>query len=1159
MAQNTDSIDLNARIGFDTETGKNSYDEKRLVEYLNIKLRSRGCPIFGDEKDYKFLQLGSTLLRSVEEKNRLLKEYLCPADQRIQNYLKNLFKKHGVKDQIWVPTNSLVIERHGMARCLSLPPNADKFESDIVSSYRVKQGFLHNPKSDRRTTKGVFHIVEGGLPIPTDKKAVPVKTFANILKEALNPSDALMEVPFTAAQDEKAKLFVSLLLRPLVGPGVPGVTEEKRSEVRFFAPGNLVSNLDFVESIFGNAGDPYLAENDAGFDVKHWSGHTGCVILAPQLTKLKKKDIGLPSLSEATERQKRDGMCWESEDELYNDGGAFKLTCRDSSGVVVTVIADNYFGYCKKEVKTQISYAANLMGNVEEEHAGGALSFPSYDLGEEFHLSKFQKEIDHTLQQVLETFEDRVDVHPDGYAIDKKYPSIVYVPEDSHFTLTNQLIKWSVDGEEKTLLLEPKKTYLLPSGYKIEMIQPMEGRRWRLIGTSSIGTYCHKPCTVSGGGKSEISKSIADAIVAGPVFTADIKEDLDMVEEIVNFEFGKRFKDSSLNRIKGRPLLSEERSLGSVIKLLSPSDSYTDEYNEWLAKFPGYVLDIVQVVKRFYKSHWGGDWRDRFSVDFVNGMPGNELKYRDQKLITQYLRVGFTEDGSWRVFSLRKDFAPAVKIQTEDDISASVIVPASHVKGLNSDIETDRSLKFILNCEYRLFQRPDEAIHRGYDKMTELDFSGESLFFSNYEPLDSEDVADIQRDAIRFGQYTEEMQGALSSFLNEGKTDYAISSAHPRIVDGKPTKNPRYLQNRLDLADERTSYIANAGAKLFRRLPGDMDAPFPVNAVLPGRRNNPPEEGIRALAVYNPIHYQELPELFMDFVASLTGKSPSTTGAGSEGALTKGPFNMLLPVIDINNALVSYLVSGYECFTSSAGCVGPEFRVDHDISLLIPELWSRMLPAERKADYMLENGYLEACEDFQHEGKNVEASRLGYRITKEFVQTFGGRIFGSPQSVFPENALRPELQSLETYVDGIDNIVETQRRVALNYFEDGSVDAACPPIKALLHIMAYGEYEGKTIHDPEVRTLFTLESMLESDWYKARLDTKQVNEIKLWEGHLEYLDSMLGNEQYKDAVANETVATMRRRIERRLATFRSPDYREKLIGCIGVDPSIYEA
>ncbi|MGV8096513.1 MAG: hypothetical protein AB2L24_32045 [Mangrovibacterium sp.] len=35
-------------------------------------------------------------------------------------------------------------------------------------------------------------------------------------------------------------------------------------EICFMAPGNLIGNLDFVESIFGNAGDPYLPENDAG-------------------------------------------------------------------------------------------------------------------------------------------------------------------------------------------------------------------------------------------------------------------------------------------------------------------------------------------------------------------------------------------------------------------------------------------------------------------------------------------------------------------------------------------------------------------------------------------------------------------------------------------------------------------------------------------------------------------------------------------------------------------------------------------------------------------------------------------------------------------------------------------------------------------------------
>ena len=127
-----------------------------------------------------------------------------------------------------------------------------------------------------------------------------------------------------------------------------------------------------------------LPENDSALDAEHWTGHTGCVILAPHLVKATKKSVGLLHFDKATERQRRDGMLEKRGRNLQQTGGAFKLTCRDESGVILTLIADNYYGYCKKEVKTQISYAANLLGNAEEEHAGGALVFPGYDLGEEF-------------------------------------------------------------------------------------------------------------------------------------------------------------------------------------------------------------------------------------------------------------------------------------------------------------------------------------------------------------------------------------------------------------------------------------------------------------------------------------------------------------------------------------------------------------------------------------------------------------------------------------------------------------------------------------------------------------------------------------------------------------------------------------------------------
>ena len=214
---------------------------------------------------------------------------------------------------------------------------------------------------------------------------------------------------------------------------------------------------------------------------------------------------------------------------------------------------------------------------------------------------------------------------------------------------------------------------------------------------------------------------------------------------------------------------------------------------------------------------------------------------------------------------------------------------------------------------------------------------------------------------VAFDRYTEPMKQLLKDFAADPAAQFVVSSAHPRVVGGSPSKNPRYLQKRPDLVHPRDSYIAEIGTRLAREIPSGHTAYFPVNAVLAGRRNNPPDPkaGIPPLAVYNPIHYQELPELFMDYICSLTGKSPSTTGFGSEGALTKGPFNALPPVIDINNALVSAIVAGYDGFTTAAGHIGPNYRIDHDNSMLVPELWCRMRVFERDARFLIQHGYLE--------------------------------------------------------------------------------------------------------------------------------------------------------------------------------------------------------
>ncbi len=1150
-------MDKATALGFGAKS-----DEREIIEFLNMKLAARGLPIYGKPEEFRFYDISRSILSNLREKNRILSEFLPPVDQRIQSFLNDYLGECFEGKVPSLPANSLTLERHGMARTLSLPPDRDSFTSDIVRSNRVKQGVVHNPKYDRRTTKGSFHIAEGGLPIPADKIAVPKAVFSKLYKESLNPPKDLMCLPFTSTQEEQASCFVSLLLRPPVVPEVEGWIDRKTMEVRFFAPGNLVSNLDFVESIFGNAGDPYLPDNNAALDAGGWTGTTGCVILAPHLIYLKKKDLGIPHISEATDRQKRDGICWENEDEPYNGGNAFKVTCRDERGIMVTLIADNYFGYSKKEVKTQISFSANLFGMAEEEHAGGAIAYASYDLGEDFAFSSLSLDSKLTYTDTLKNLEGLIDPQPQGFARDSVYDDIVYVREDVRFNLHDQRITWMDDeGQEQSIRLRPGNTYFLPSGYKVEMFQPAEGRRWRLIGTVAEGTYCHKPCTVSGGGKSEISKSIADAILHGPVFTVDFNRDFDFVEYIIKRSYEDRYKDENKRKgDKSRAILSPERSIGSVIKLLTPSNDYTDEYNTWLKSIPFYIKDLVLLVKRYYKPDWGDNWRSRFSVDSVNGKSGNRLKYRDNYILSHYLRVGYSPDGGWRTFSFRKDFYPAAEVQTEDDISATVVVPTEAVNYLGRLESGMPSIKFVTNCEYRFFQRPDEAIHRGYDKTTEQDFSGNGLFFSNYEPLNREQIAEMADDAIRFSQYTLPMQKTLREFLEDEKPEFVISSAHPRLVNGVPSKNPRYLQSRQDMVNPRIGYIAEMGTRLHRSVPRDHSVPVPVHAVLPGRRNNPPdkETGIRALCVYNPLHYQELPELFMDYIASLTGKSPSTTGAGSEGALTKGPFNALPPIVDLNNALVSYLATNLSGFSSAAGYVGPYGRVDHDISLLVPELWSRMRPEERDPNWLIEHGYLDTCQDFEYEGEDVLASRLGSRINEKFTRVFLGRVFSNPDSIFPPEWLKPELQDMEIFVDGLRNIVETQRRVALLYFEDNSIEMACPPLKALLHIMAYNEYEGKSINDPEIRDLFTRESMLKSDWYAERLKARCLQERRHWQMAVAELEAFMAKPRYADEVQRLAVADSLKVAQEHLKKCQQPEYQKSLIGSLGTDPAFYK-
>jgi len=245
-----------------------------------------------------------------------------------------------------------------------------------------------------------------------------------------------------------------------------------------------------------------------------------------------------------------------------------------------------------------------------------------------------------------------------------------------------------------------------------------------------------------------------------------------------------------------------------------------------------------------------------------------------------------------------------------------------------------------------------------------------------------------------------------------------------------------------------------------------------------------------------------------------------------------------------------------QVFSTPAGHIGSKYRVDHDLSLLIPELWCRMSPPERDATRLIRSGRLSRVEDIQRRGKVIPAGRLGWRINGRFVHAFLGRIFSDPLAVFPVDMLEPEKQDARDFADGVENIVEAQRAAAQYYFEDGSVESACPPLKGLLHMMAKGSWEGLTLASPEFRRMFTAESMLKSPWYRARLARQQEKDQILWARHRDYLKGFMAAEGNRHAATRLGLSRRLALAEKNLKAAARPAYLEGLQGTLGIDPAL---
>jgi hypothetical protein len=112
-----------------------------------LKLAACGAPpVSAKSKEQNFLTLVDPILKSYQEQQHLLIDHggaLCPADQRIQDFLDSYLADTG-EPVPSIPSRQLKLDRHGLAKLLSLPLGEDIFQNEIITSYRVAQVRFHH-------------------------------------------------------------------------------------------------------------------------------------------------------------------------------------------------------------------------------------------------------------------------------------------------------------------------------------------------------------------------------------------------------------------------------------------------------------------------------------------------------------------------------------------------------------------------------------------------------------------------------------------------------------------------------------------------------------------------------------------------------------------------------------------------------------------------------------------------------------------------------------------------------------------------------------------------------------------------------------------------------------------------------------------------------
>ena len=138
--------DLEEVLGFVPQQTLNEKKATRqsVVGYIILKLLVNGLPIPKGFEDND--RLGAPrLLNTFHQRLKRLDAIHCPVDTRIETFLQWHFDRIKGCSSLKLPDLALILDRHGIARELSLPHDGDSYTNRYVSSYRVRNGVVGAP------------------------------------------------------------------------------------------------------------------------------------------------------------------------------------------------------------------------------------------------------------------------------------------------------------------------------------------------------------------------------------------------------------------------------------------------------------------------------------------------------------------------------------------------------------------------------------------------------------------------------------------------------------------------------------------------------------------------------------------------------------------------------------------------------------------------------------------------------------------------------------------------------------------------------------------------------------------------------------------------------------------------------------------------------